>query len=357
MGGDGPAWQESYEDPIRGQLPDSTEEIRNHGTSRVVDFKNDFCTAKLVLMHRPTHQPHREQSGEYPFSWHLQGRKRLWEFRLQLRFQQLPQGQTYFGIELDRYVPVSGLARQVQKALVSACNKVVGDCYHTCGQDPAEVQGEVEKPAFVMPLWAFDQFEVSEPGKEPSLLGDLTGVGRSRADGVSVYIKALRDTINSLSTDKVYTFSFWGISKYLDIMQWEVCGGLMPGVKMDFNKLCGSPPVFFTIYSLQGISKQDKDQRHLQSRKRQYFRFGFWSTLRPPPPAGAGLVAAQEECDFDYWSGMAGFEDLMQPAANNLDSSDLLGLSAAPEKSPEATAKGVQSKADTCDLLGLDLLG
>lgn len=353
MGGDGPRWQESYEDPLRWKLPASTTELKSSGTPQIQEGQNDLCSVKWILMHRPTHDPQREKTGEYPFSWHLSGRRRLWELRVQLKFHQLPQGQVYFGVELDRFVPVSGMARQAQKALVSACNKIVGDCYHTTGEDPSQVQGEAESPAFVMPLWAFDQFTVSEPGKEPGLLGNLDGVGVCRTAGVNVYIKSMKDVLNNLSTDKVYTFCFWGVSKFLDIMKWEVCGGLMPGVKMDFNKLCGSPPVYVTLYSLPGVNEQDTDKRHLQSRKRQYFRVEFWSALRPPLAAGA-QVPVVADMDFDYWSGMGGLEDLVVPSVKQ-QSEDLLGLCDPPEKSSGAKVPGVQ-KVENCDLLGLDLL-
>merc|ERR1719336_107037 len=123
---------------------------------------------------------------------------------MQLRFKEPPRGRLYFGVELEHFVPVSGIARQAQKALVGACQHVVGDCYHTNGDDPAKVRGEMEKPAFVMPLWAFDQFHVADVGQEPSLLGDLDGVGMKRADGVTNYISALRSVMGGFSADKVY---------------------------------------------------------------------------------------------------------------------------------------------------------
>jgi len=128
-----------------------------------------------------------------------------------------------------------------------------------------------EKPAFVMPLWAFDQFNVAEPGQEPSLLEDLDNMGTKRADGASNYVSAMRSLIGSLSTEKVYTFCFWGVSKFLDIMRWEVVGGLMPGVKLDFNKLCGAPPIYVTIYEMPEEFSQGADRRHLASRKCSMF--------------------------------------------------------------------------------------
>jgi hypothetical protein len=54
---------------------------------------------------------------------------------------------------------------------VSPCRQVI----------PGE---EVEPSTFVMPLWAFDQFVVSEVGEEPEITGDLSNVGMRRSDGL-----------------------------------------------------------------------------------------------------------------------------------------------------------------------------
>ena len=66
-----------------------------------------------------------------------------------------------------------------------------------------EVAGEVEPSTFVMPLWAFDQFVVSEAGEEPEITGDLANFGLRRSDGLKVYVKELQKCINEFSKDKV----------------------------------------------------------------------------------------------------------------------------------------------------------
>jgi len=356
MGGDGPAWQANYSDPLRC-LPDgATAEITNQGNPNVEEIEGDACSMKFVWMHRPTHEPHREKSMEYPFSWHLASRKRLWELRLQVRFHKVPQGRMFFGIELEHFVPVSGLTRQAQKALVGACQRVVGDCYHTNGDDPSKVQGELEKPAFVMPLWAFDQFHVAEPGQEPALTEDLQHLGVKRADGVSNYISNMQSVMRSFSTDKVYTFCFWGVSKFLDIMRWEVVGGLMPGVKLDFNKLCGRPPIYFSLYEMPN-QDNGADKRHLASRKRQYIRAALWSTLKPPPSMGVAAVQEESsECTHDYWGGMTGYEGGYEhpvPAAPEHKFEDLLGLDMNSGTGNGATSAPAGKQDASVDLLGL----
>jgi len=208
-----------------------------------------------------------------------------------------------------------------------------------------------------MPLWAFDQFQVSEVGQEPDLLSNLDEVGHKRADGASNYIKAMKSVIDSFSTDKVYTLCVWGVSQFLDVMQWTVCGGILPGVKLDFNKLCGSPPVYLTIYELGAGNGQD--QRHVPSRKNQFFRVGVWSALRPPQALGsseASVTAPAEECQsIDAWFGVELGYDASElvaapAAAPAVETCDLLGFASADTSSPPPSSSPL-----CADLLGMDL--
>jgi len=347
-------------EPLRWRFQQDSQEFSIGEAPRVDSFENDRCAMKALVVHRPTHDPQRDKAGDYPFAWHLSGRRRLWEIRFQLRFKQLPERQVYFGIELDRYVPVSGVTRQVQKVLVSACRKIVGDCYHSPGDDPKRTEGEAETPAFMMPLWAFDQFEVSEAGKEPDLASDLEGRGMRRTEGVSQYISAVKATINNFSTDKVYTFCFWGVSQFLDCMQWEVTGGVLPGVRLDFNKLCGQPPIYMSMYELSGVNEQDArkwgaDRRHLSSRKRYYLRVAVWSALRPPKAGPLPDPPADEEESPELLMGLAAAAGAEAAAPPGAQFEDLLGLCS--EEVPVAPVKKeapAVPQVETCDLLGLD---
>lgn len=248
--------------------------------------ENDLCTLRAHLIHKPTHSPAHDATGDYPFSSRLQGRRRFWECRYQLRLKKLPESKLCFGIELGTFVKVSGMASQVQSALLHALRAIVGDFYHSLGDDPQRTRGEVELPAFVMPLWAFDQFIISEPGEEPDLTADLSGIGvRRTEEGIQRYVEAARQMENSLSTDKVYTFCFWGISRFLDCGRWEICGfPRLPGLRLNFNELCGTPPVYLCIYELAKDLENRAccDHRHLQSMKRYYSRIALWSAFVPP---------------------------------------------------------------------------
>ncbi|CAE8617419.1 unnamed protein product [Polarella glacialis] len=330
-----------YEDPLKWRFEENGGSQRR-SEIRAESFENDLCSVKLMMVHRPTHEPDRDKANDYPFSWHLGGRKRLWELRMQLRFKRVPEGQLYFAAELASFVAVNGLVRQAQKALVAGVRGVVGDCYHSNGDDPSKPApgGETESPTFAMPLWAFDQFDVSAPGSEPELTADLEAVGMRRTEvGVSSYIKAMKDALSNISTDRVYTFCLWGVSQFLDCVRWEIAGGILMGGTMDFSRLCGKPPVYMTLYERPD---QASETRHLTSNKRSFVRVACWSALHPPPEtAGSGH-------DF---LGTELAPVAVAPAAA-AESFDLLGDLCGPEPTAAAPS-GKAEEAANIDLLGL----
>jgi len=277
---------DDYEDPLRwGFVGDGTEHRANLTTPVV--HENPQCVVKAIAMHRPTHEPWREETGDYPFAWHLAGRKRTFEIRLQMRLKRKPEGTLHFGIVLRKPGKSSSMGRMATSLLLGTARLIIGDFYQSHGDDPDDVQGEAEPPTFVMPLWAFDQFVVSEAGDEPDLAGDLEGLGTRRTDSVAAYTQAMKATIGAFSTDKVYTFCFWGGSQFLDCIRWEMVGSFLPftgGKRMDFCAAGCEPPINVVAYEMPGVSPEDPDRRHLLSRKRYYFNVVMWSQLRTPAP-------------------------------------------------------------------------
>lgn len=257
--------------------------VHSANGSEPVASEGEALSSKMLVLHRPTHDPAREASGAYPYSRLFARRRRLWEVRVQARFKRLPRGPIYFGLE-TRYMPghkLSGTAASVKRLMLRALRGFVGsDFYHSPGDDPAVVEGEPEPPTIAMPLWAIDQFLVSEPGEEPDLTSDLSRLGRRRTDGLKAYIRDMDDLVRNLSTEKVYTFCFWGVSQYLDGVNWEL-RGFLPGMRVDANKLCGAPPAYVVAYALD---PEAGDRRHLRSQKMYYFQVALWSALRPPGP-------------------------------------------------------------------------
>lgn len=275
---------DTYEDPLRWAFVGSGA-VNRANTAAPVTHETERCTIKVLALHRPTHEPGRESTGDYPYAWHLAGRKRHFEIRVQFRFKQLPESPLHFGVVLNRYGQASRLGREATNILIAAIRRVVGDFYHSFGDDPAQVKGEAEPSTFVMPLWAFDQFVVSEPGYEPHLAGNLEGLGMRRTDGVAAYTAAMRSAIENLSTEKVYTFSFWSVSQFLDMINWEMVGGFLPftrGSRFALAKAGAEPPINVVAYELLGASPEDR--RHLPSRRRHYVNVIMWSQKQPPAP-------------------------------------------------------------------------
>jgi hypothetical protein len=232
--------------------------------------ENDYCTTKTMYAFKTP-----EKSGL--FNEHFAGKKRLWEIRWQIRVKQTPKNPLLFGIELAEYVPVSPWSKRIQQMTVALCRKAAGkDLYHSAGEDPRQVRGEAERPVFVMPTWAFDQLIISDVGEEPDIR-NLEGHGQLRTEGRADFIKSMHNL--HMTPDKVYTFSFWCISRFVDVLDWNLLG-IVPG-GIDFNVFCGRPPVNVVIYELED-AEDTRETRHLQSRKKYYYNFALWSTKAPP---------------------------------------------------------------------------
>lgn len=171
---------------------------------------------------------------------------------------------------------------------------LIGTFYHSPGDDPMTVEGEAEPPTVVLPLWALDQFAVHEPGQEPALSSDLTGVGYKRTDGAQQYIAAMEDMVNNLSTEKVYTFCFWGVAQFFDVINWEITG--VTPWKVDFNTFATTPPICPVIYEMPD-EESSKETRHLISRKQYLFKVALWSDRKPPPQEELEKMVSKEALD------------------------------------------------------------
>merc|ERR1711990_484672 len=98
------------------------------------------------------------------------------------------------------------------------------------------------------------------------------------------YGQEINDLVKSFELGPTYTFAFWGNSRFLDVINWKVVG--IPLVTpVDFNQFAGSPPVHLVLYSLEPRSDGQADDRHVQSRKKFFFRGAVWSSLRRPERA------------------------------------------------------------------------
>jgi len=229
-------------------------------------------------------------STDYPYSWHFCGKRRLWEFRSQIRFKVVPK-ELFLGFEIGDYTPMSTGSRLVYSMLKRIIFTYFGGgFYHSSGEDPATFSGEAEPPTFSIALWGFDQVIVSKAGEEPDMLGDLTGLGFVRTAGVSNFKKAVNQLVCEISTDNVYTVCFWGPSRYADLCRWEL-SKLPGGGKFGLTDLLGLAPVRLVVYDLENQQagtngkiagerrspeKSKVETRHLRSRKRYFLHRALW---------------------------------------------------------------------------------
>eukprot|EP00404_Azadinium_spinosum_P024952 CAMPEP_0180608278 /NCGR_PEP_ID=MMETSP1037_2-20121125/28154_1 /TAXON_ID=632150 /ORGANISM="Azadinium spinosum, Strain 3D9" /LENGTH=330 /DNA_ID=CAMNT_0022627625 /DNA_START=12 /DNA_END=1001 /DNA_ORIENTATION=- len=242
----------------------------------VSPFDNDFAGGRFLSIHRATYDKSLDKSGNYPYGEYFRGKKRLWEARFQFTLKQpVEQSELFFGIELENYVPMSAATKQVQSMLVRMLKGVVGDhVYHSPGDDPKVVTAEREDPIFAMPMWAFDQFIVTPEGEDPPDIRDpaLSSTGCKRFKRVKEFQKEMADV--KFVVGPTYTFCFWGISQFLDKLNWKV---RIPFMKhIDFDVFAGSPPVHVIIYSLTHNRGDANETRHLASRKKYLFNIAFW---------------------------------------------------------------------------------
>jgi len=265
---------------VRGTFVPSTGLILSNA-AQPYGFENDNCVGRTLILHRPTVDPALDKSGEYPHGSHFRGRKRLWEFRIQFKVKR-QVNNLLVGIELENYVPLSKASKQLMGLTVAALRQVAGsDLYHSVGDDPSIDPAPHEKPVFMMPMWASDQLIVTPRGEEPPDLTDpsFASFGTLRADDRRAYVQELSDL--RLDPGPTYTFCFWGISQFVDVIKWQI-EKIVPFVPIDFNTFCGKPPVYLTLYTLNDAGEREPgvlETRHIQSRKNYFLRLALWSSL------------------------------------------------------------------------------
>eukprot|EP00928_Gymnodinium_smaydae_P089002 TRINITY_DN73017_c0_g1_i1.p1 TRINITY_DN73017_c0_g1~~TRINITY_DN73017_c0_g1_i1.p1 ORF type:complete len:415 (-),score=65.56 TRINITY_DN73017_c0_g1_i1:76-1251(-) len=251
-------------------------------------FETDISSGNYLFIHRPTDDPERVESGDYPYGDHMHGRRRLWEFRMQFRFKRKVEGEVFFGVEQDRYYPVSMVERYLVSSFVSLIRRAAPGMYHSHGDDPVTTDGECEIPGTVFPLWVMDQLIVTPEGETPPRLNDpeFDTFGRIKAHDR----EAMKQAIDGLdfSPGKTYTFGFWCVAQFMDAIAWKLlAAGILPETSL--TDLSTHPPCFATMYCLKPKDQWrsvsgPRDNRHLVSRKTYLWRVGFWSSHLPPPP-------------------------------------------------------------------------
>mmetsp|Transcript_42700 Transcript_42700/g.97202 ORF Transcript_42700/g.97202 Transcript_42700/m.97202 type:complete len:553 (-) Transcript_42700:145-1803(-) len=267
---------------------------------------NEFFQGRVVCVHRPTHCPSLEPEWDPFFTQHFQGRKRLWEIRIQGRFKEVVDVPLRWAFVHDFASVPSYTLGLVESVLLSFFGAAMGfgksELYVSHGQTADEVQqGEEPELSHVAAgLLCFDQTIVTPPGcKVPDILGDMQGQGMSRVDSVRKYKEYLNSLV--MTPENTYTFALWGPSQFVDVIKWQIQKVLPTPISLDV--LCGPNPVHMQLYALP---KDHKDgERHLTSKKNIFVDILIGANAAPIPESVRqeyNLVSAQVVCPD-------GFED------------------------------------------------
>jgi hypothetical protein len=124
---------------------------------------------------------------------------------------------------------------------------------------------------------------VTPQGEKPPNLADANfpNLGSKRVNRVQQYSKEIEALQQNMKEGDTYTFAFWGVSRFLDLIKWKVVG-IPVCTPIDFSTFAGKPPLRVVFYSMPRLDEHDK--RHLQSRKNYYLNAALWSSLNRPEP-------------------------------------------------------------------------
>jgi hypothetical protein len=246
-------------------------------------FDNDLCWGSYIFFHPPVSKGANAGAGPLSFGDYFSGKRRLWELRLELHFKEAPDKELdmFFGTELEAYVPLAMAAKKVMSLTVEMVRKAFGSVYHSVGDDPKSVKGELERPQIVLPVWAFDQFIETPEGMEPPSLTDplFPEKGCKRSGRMSEYAQEIAVMKKNFRTGATYTFASWGVARFADILNWQL-RGIPLLTPLDLSTLVPRPPVHCVLYTLR--PGRDGETRHLASRKDVYFRASIWSSSKRP---------------------------------------------------------------------------
>lgn len=269
-------------------------------------YRNDYFDGQLAFMHRPL------QAGE-PFHCqpYFNGKKRLWELRVQGRFRHVPRGDIWAGLVLrdfDYSIPptsaasvLAGIAVPLLKAFLRQ------DLYFTWG-DRGDQAGwlsgkEPELAGLTGQLPGLDQIIVTKRGEAPPNLAGFdwadSGPQRRKAASISAWRDEVTEILSKINTDDTYTFCLWGPSQYYNAFLGRICG-LIPFKDISINDFMQGFPLHFVMYELVLPETEDaQDQRHLESRKKYFLDIMVWNTgLHCPtlPARYSGIDAAGNDC-------------------------------------------------------------
>jgi len=198
---------------------------------------------------------------------HFRPKKRRFEIQLQIKLKQVPDGQLFFGAELDETLQIGLVQRTFLNAVMSFIQKKNdGLLYNLSGEDVAE-GGDYEKAH--ISLWfetSADRFVVTKPGEEPpELRTDIY----EHPDELARRKKG--DLIIKYNTEDTYTVAVW--SAYIDFTQWK-CLNIPAISQFSLSSVIGSQ-----IFRIHWYLADPTLERHRQKDVKRILSYEFGHTV------------------------------------------------------------------------------
>jgi len=247
-----------------------------------VPFETEGLVGKVLLLHR--------EADDRPslYRQYFDEHRRNWEFRVQCRFKRAPRGDLFMGLclrDFDYRQPVSTTAKTIKHAGMALAQSY--DVYMSWGdRGESAMAADAELSHFVTGMAAWDQIIMTPAGQMPPPLsadlrdlGDAHGINYQRAKvGVRAFSEAANEIFANINTETVYTLCFWGVSRIVDILAWEI----KLGMKFSMSSFFQDNPMHIVMYELHHQSDvgiiPKRPRRHLESMKTYHFDFMLWST-------------------------------------------------------------------------------
>jgi len=187
-----------------------------------ITIENDLLSGTMLPLFRTTDADDlpgatvRGSAANDKVSDYFRPKKRRFELQLQITLKKIPDGQLFFGCEMDQTLDLGIVQRTFLTAIMSfiKTRNNGGLIFNLSGEEEV-AEGDFEKPHFA--LWletSADRFIITKPGDEPPPLGtelyEDPEVWARRKAGAREF---------DYNTEDTYTISVW--SAYIDFAQWK----------------------------------------------------------------------------------------------------------------------------------------
>jgi len=271
-----------------------------------VPIETECFIGKVIVMYKPDGGFQRGQRSNHPYYRYFNNRRRTWEFRVQGRFKRVPKGDMYIGIVLKDFNYDQAVAAHSIVVKRAGMALVKYDLYLSWGdRQEASKKPNAELSHLVTNMTAWDQIIVTSAGSPPPpLQGELRGLKESGLNierkemGLAEYTKAIEGVCSSINTQDTYTMCFWGVSQVIDLLRWN----FKIGYSISMARFFEDDPIHVAMYELDPADKAEDGGRHLESRKRYYLDFMFWSSTVSCPRLPKRYIFVDAPEDLERFS-------------------------------------------------------